>query len=225
MEAYLCLLGDKGSSPLPALPKQIPRMFGVNGDKGMSNQRGFTLTEVMVVVLITTALLTISTMAIRTYSHHQQIEGAQRAMVSQLRQLQERALAVSNPSIFGAWFRAGEDSDWGPVEYVPDDITTPANEQDCLQRGERGFDTGPFDSGDVQIDAVEFTDGPTVALGVTLADFCLAQIGVAADDLAFFFPKGDATGGGFTISHTRVDDARTIQVLPITGRVIEPEDE
>ncbi len=202
-------------------------MFGVIGDERMRSERGFTLTEVMVVVLITTVLMTISTMAIRTYSQHQQIEGTQRSMVSQLRQIQERALAVSNPSIFGAYFTVGETSDWGPVEYIPDDPTTGANERNCLPRGERGFDTGPFDSGDIEVLEAEFTDGPLVTGTTTLYAYCQGRLsarGVIADEMVFFFPKGDATGGSFTIAHRRVNDPRTITVLPITGRVVEPED-
>lgn len=191
-------------------------------DKRAGSQAGFTLIELLVVITITSALLVMSAFAAQRYAMRQQIRGASDGIVTQLREVQERAVAVSHPAVFGAWI-AQSPSDWGPVEYVPDDpITTAVNEEDCVKRGERDFDSGPFEAEEIDVLNIaldeDFSDIDAATPGnQTVTAFCQSRI--AADGFIFFFSRGDATGGTFTIRHNRIRQCVTIGVSPITSRV------
>ena len=190
-------------------------------DERARGDGGFTLIELLVVIAMTSALMVAASFAVQRYAVRQQIRGASDSIVTQLREVQERAVAVSHPAVFGAWLQESP-PDWGPVEYVPDDPGTPASEETCVKRGERNFDTGPFDAGDIVIPTIELDEdmsdiNAAVPGNQTVTDYCAAA--VSADGFIFFFSRGDATGGDFTIRHTRIDQCVTISVSPITSRV------
>ena len=191
-------------------------------DRRGQNQAGFTLIELLVVVAMTGSLAVMSSFAVQRYALRQQIRGAADSIMTQLREVQERAVAVSHPAVFGAFLKDSP-ADWGPVEYIPDDPNTTANEENCLKRGERDFDTGPFDDGDIGLGPIDLdvdnSDiNPTAPGNQTVTDYCAARI-TDADGFIFFFSRGDATGGDFTIRHPRLGQCVTFSISAVTSRV------
>lgn len=171
----------------------------------MRDERGFTLIELMSVVALLTILMTLGAAALRNFWFVQSLVSAQDEVTSQLKELQEEAVAATDPVVKGAWFEEGS-SDWGLVEYDP-------ALGGCESIASRELGSG------VVVSEVEFDDE---ASGVDVGDAVAACNGevAQADDFVFFLARGTATPGSVFVFQNNVNrDPQEIEVLGLTGRV------
>lgn len=173
------------------------------------NQEGFSLVELMVVMALTSILLTLGAFAIRHFYLVRSLVGGQDETVSQLRAVQAKVMAESNPLIYGVGFREGT-GEWAIVRY------NSAPPVSCESDGTRGFDAG------VVISDVNFSNtvgGQDVSAIVSV---CGSQFtGVPTDGWVFFLPRGMATPGTLTLRQPALDRTEGIQVTGLSGRVLE----
>lgn len=181
------------------------------------SEYGFTLIELLVTMGLVSVVLTLSAFAFRQFWYVQALEGARDEVVSQLRQRQEQAVSESHPLVFAARFNEGT-SEWALVEYSPDDPATVANEQSCIE-----VETLRFSSG-VRLADVAVASSPeaTWCAGNLLYAGALgggAVPGRETSEYVMFYPRGTATSATITLNRPTVNHTRTVEVLPITGRV------
>lgn len=163
-------------------------------------ERGFTLIELLVVMSLMALLVTLGAGAARNYWLKQSLYGAQDEIVTQLRQVQTRVVAESDPLVYGVRFKPGSDSFW-VVAYDP--RTT-----NCTSEPERLLPTG------VEVSAASFA----VVAGATAA--CRAQLpNATTDEFAMFFARGTATQGTLSMTHDSRNEVLSVSVSPIAGRV------
>jgi prepilin-type N-terminal cleavage/methylation domain-containing protein len=165
-------------------------------------EAGFTLVELMVVILITTVLLTLGASALRHYWLTQALEGSTEEVVSQLRQLQQRTDSESHPIVYGARFQVSTSS-WAIVRYDPKEPTT-IGDDECTVDSTRAFSDG------VVVSAASFDSPPGVDL---------SKCPESSQRFVLFYARGTATGGSLTLRHDITATSETISVLPLTGRV------
>ena len=180
----------------------------------MEREEGFTLIELLATMMLLAILLTLGVAAIRNFWMVRSFTGAQDEVATQLRSLQQQAVAESNPLVFGAWFKTTDAStpQWGLVRYDPGDATTAAS---CDSTGTRTFDAG------VRIADADFSDS-IPGLDSAAVSTCEGQIGAAAGavDWVFFLARGTATPGCVTITQPNLDrDDIAVSVGSLTGRV------
>ena len=171
------------------------------------NQDGFSLIELLVVMSLTSILLTLGAFAIRHFYLVRSLTGGQDETVSQLRAVQAKVMAESNPLIYGVGFDEGT-SDWEIVRYN-------SRTGVCAGDGNRAFDAG------VIISDVNFTNtvgGQNVS---TIVAACSGIISAPSDGWAFFLPRGMATPGTLTLRQPALDRTEGIQVTGLSGRVLE----
>ena len=169
------------------------------------NSGGFTLIEMLAVLLLAAILMTLGASTLRQYWFNQALIGSRDEIVNELRRAQERAVSESNPQIQGVLLREGSSS-WSAVEYDP--ARPPGSE--CIVVTDNTLESGSV------VASATFSAVPTVTA------LCDAQIPSSSpDDFAFFFARGSATNGTATLTHPRrPGDSWTITVTPITGRVV-----
>jgi prepilin-type N-terminal cleavage/methylation domain-containing protein len=175
------------------------------------NEHGFTLIELMVVMSITTVLLGLGAFAVRNFWLVRSLSGGQDEIASQMRAVQSKVMAESNPLIYGIGFREGT-SEWQIVRYRAAVGTTPAS---CVGDGTRRFDAK------VTISDVDFETtlaGQDVSAMVGLCDDVIAA---PPDGFVFFLPRGLATAGTVTIRQSILDRTATVEVFSLSGRVRE----
>jgi prepilin-type N-terminal cleavage/methylation domain-containing protein len=172
----------------------------------LKNERGVTLIEMLVGMLLTAMLLALSAGAARTYWLNQALSSAQGQIVSQLRQTQEQVVSETHPTVYGVRFRVGS-SDWGVVAYDPT-ITGSHPAATCTQVRNNTFATG------VTVTAASFA-APT---DTTMANLCKAIPGAATDAFVYFYARGSATGGSVTVTQPSLGRSEVVTVTPITGR-------
>lgn len=175
-----------------------------------SEEVGFTLLELLVVMLVSSMLLTLGAVAIRHYWFVQALSGSTDSVVTQMRQAQQQAESESHPLVYGVWFiNVGDSTRWGTLQYDPAE-TTP-----CSEIGKRRFSTG------VQVDSVSFTvdSTRTTACRTALGSAGIPSAGSA--QIAFFYARGTATPGTITLEQTNLGRTESLQVTGITGRVDE----
>lgn len=166
------------------------------------DQRGFTLMELLTVMMIMGILFSLSAVALRHYWRVQSLHGGRADVTSGLRSAQESAVTESQPLVFGVRFRVGS-SAWDLVRYNPDAGT-------CSVERPRSFSAG------VVVSAASFA----VASGITST--CRSQIaGATSDEFAFYFPRGTATAGSVTLRQPSLGRTLSLSVTPMTGRVEE----
>ena len=164
------------------------------------DERGFTLIELLVVMSLVALLVTLGAGAARSYWLKQSLYGAQDEIVTQLRQVQTRVVAESDPLVYGVRFKTGSDNFWVTV-YDPRSGICTIEEARLLPTG-------------VQIANASFA----AVSGAT--NECRSQIaGATSDQFAFFFARGTATQGTLTLTHESRDEILTVGVSPIVGRV------
>ncbi len=174
----------------------------------MRRESGFTLIEVLVVILISSILLTLSATAVRRYWFASAIESSAEEIVAELRSVQQRTIAASHPMVYGAWFREGPASDqWGVLRYDPKDPSS-SDDDVCTQVAS----ANSFGDG-VVVSAANFQ-----AAGGTIEAECgpAAPPGAA---VVFFYARGSATPGQITLFQAELDQEVTITVSGVTGRV------
>lgn len=165
-----------------------------------NDERGFTLIELLVVMSLMALVMTLGAGAARNYWLKQSLYGAQDTLVTQLRQVQTRVVAESDPLVYGVRFKTGSDNFW-VVAYDPRTST-------CTVEPPRLLPTG------VQIVSADFAD----VAGAT--DGCRTQLsGATLDEFAMFFARGTATQGTLTLAHGSREETLSISVSPIAGRV------
>jgi prepilin-type N-terminal cleavage/methylation domain-containing protein len=168
-------------------------------------ERGFTLVELLTAMALLSIVATLGAVALRNYWFNQALVRSEASVVSELRNLQDSSVSQSNPISYGARFRPGSNQ-WGLLRF--NGATSPNT---CTQTT-RSFRTG------VYVQAVDFADAPV------LTSVCRTATGNnPQDEFVFFFPRGTATGGQLTLKSRRLGDrSRTIEVTPITGKVVSP---
>lgn len=188
----------------------------------MKREEGFTMIELLAVILLTSILLTLGATAIRFFWLGRALHGERDQIFTNLRTIQQQVVSESNPLIFGAWFKVttpstdnGSDQ-WGTVRYRPADPAagTPAS---CTSTETHRMDGG------VQIAEAQFGDviGGSVAVSDVIT-LCKTQVSAAASatDFALFLARGTATNGCVTLNQPRRDmDDVTVSVSSLTGRI------
>jgi len=172
----------------------------------MRRESGFSLIELLTVMTLTAVLVTLGAFAIRHFWFVRSLEGGADEVVTQLRRLQQRVGAASNPLVYGARFTDGSSS-WQLVEYHIIDDT-------CELISETGFDRNLEFDASVRVRSAVFAEYPAAT------DQCLG-LTPEADDVVFFFARGSATRGNIVIEQPILDRTAQICVGDITGRVEE----
>ena len=175
----------------------------------MRRESGFTLIEVLVVILITSILLTLSAFAVRHYWFSKSLDSAVEQTVSELRQVQQQTVAESHPLVFGAWFQTDvQDDQYAVLKFDPNDTST-ASDDECTQVGSpRTFENR------VVITEVQFDPAP--GIGTT----CNSVV-PAGSEQVFFYARGTATEGELTLFHDETGKSATVTVSGMTARVEE----
>jgi prepilin-type N-terminal cleavage/methylation domain-containing protein len=180
----------------------------------MEKERGFTLVELLVVIMLTSFVFVGGGLALRQYWLVQSLEGQTDETVTQLREMQERVVAESAPLVYGARFRAGSNV-WTLVQYDPRVVT------------QAGYFPGkackPVPGliqryGNSVVVAGE-PDAPQFEEGADAVNECRFVSGWGSDEFVFFFARGNATQGQLVLRSQALDRTRTITVNGITGRV------
>lgn len=170
-------------------------------------QAGFTLVELLTIMLLLSVMVTLGAFAFRHYWFVRSLEGGQDELLTQLRGLQQRVVSESFPLVYGARFVPGS-SRWVHVQYNPS--TT-----NCSIVRDADFRAGSFNAG-VEIQTASFA--PYSSGGVNVTAKCKAGLSDAA--VVFFFARGTATGGSVTIVQPRLNNrAKKVCVSSLTGRV------
>lgn len=171
----------------------------------MRQEDGFTLSELLVAMLVMSILLTLGAYSLRRYWQTRSLHAGLDEVVTELRAEQQRATSESHPWLRGVWFKQGTDR-WGTVRA---NATTGA----CQVGSRRNLPDG------VKIASVSFADVLTQSVSANCAT--ATESGA---EVALFFARGTATQGTVGLSHPEVGggSTRTITVSPITGRVTAP---
>ena len=165
----------------------------------MKDESGFTLVELLAVMLLTAILVTLGAAALRRFWFVQGLSGARNEVVSQLRAQQEESRTTA-PKVFGARFNVGS-SEWDLIQY---DDSRP-NGLKCTRIEGRTLGAG------VVVQEVDFDD----VLGIEQGP-CLAG---GFDELVLFYARGSATAGGLTLYQPTIDRELSVCVTGLTGRV------
>lgn len=198
----------------------------------IKREDGFTLIELLSVVALMAILFTLGAFALRNFWLVRALESGQDEVTSELRRLQQRAVAETHPLVYGARFpKGGNDSVkrlYGLVRFDANDLAV-AGDDTCEEFNTLGLPDG------VQVHPAAVASG----IGTGFANDAVTQVcrsnitGVTAgnpsnDSFVFFFARGNATGGQVTLVQTALEDQRrrTVCVASTTGRVdaIEPGD-
>jgi len=167
---------------------------------------GFTLLEVLVVVVLLGVMLTLSVFALKIFWQRRALDGSTKQVTAQLRQLQQRAVAESHPLIYGARFSQGS-STYTLLRYNPSDPSPPL----C-----REMETVTLEAGVKVAEGTTFGSSPYINLSEC------GSYG-ATDHFVFFFARGTATGGTLYLTNEQLEDTSQdttrISVTNLTGRV------
>lgn len=193
--------------------------------KARTREAGFTLIELLAVVTLMGILLALGAMSLRHFWLVQALETSKDEVVTQLRRQQQRVVAETHPLVYGARFPKGgppsERRQWGLIRYNADSNGDGnLNDPSCVEYQSivlgDGVTVVPASSG------TAFTDTSGLS---TYCDSNLRRGGAPYrqannDDFAFFFARGNATGGQVTIIQTLLGNrAKTVCVTGLTGRV------
>lgn len=176
-----------------------------------SQERGYTLIEVLTAIAIAGVLLTLAATALRHYWYVQSLSGAQDEVVSQLRAIQQNVTAESDPYVVGAWFNAdaaGSQTRWGTVRYDPSGPS-------CVRQADSRFRSGVYVSG--------ATFDNTPAAIAAMIGTCRTQVaGIPTTaKFVFFYARGTALDGTITLTQRNLGRSEGVTVTALTGRVIE----
>jgi len=168
----------------------------------MRDEEGFTLTELLVAMLVMSLVLGLAAYALRRHWQTRALHAGVDEIVSELRTEQQEASTATHPWIYGAWFKPGTGR-WGTLR-------THANTGTCQVLSSRTLGTG------VQITTAAFDD----VLTQSLTAKCVTAT-EPGTEIALFFARGTATGGTVALSHPEVSAGavKTVRVYPVTGKV------
>ena len=173
-------------------------------------EAGFTIMELMVVMLIGSILVTLGAFAVRQFWQKRSLQGAQDQVAVQMRQVQQRSMAETYPIVYGIRFQKGT-SNWGVVRYNASTLACQAVNN--LKMG---------DGVQFQAAGTDFPDVPTGTGATSTA--CRNAAPASADyEVVFFYPKGSASaaaaGSTVTLLQPGLPETKVLTVLPNTGRV------
>jgi prepilin-type N-terminal cleavage/methylation domain-containing protein len=173
------------------------------------SEAGFTLMELMVVMVLGGILVTLGAFAVRQFWHVRSLSGAQDTIVTQLRQTQQRAFAESHPNVYGVAVLPGQ-SDFALVKGT---ATTNACVVVNRQKLGDGVVFGPL------------TNLVPVTSATTLRTNCRTALGNNTYQIVFFYARGTASVTSVAaeqkieLSQPAINRTNAIQVSPLTGRV------
>lgn len=167
------------------------------------DESGFTLVELMMVLVLTTLLLGIGATALRHYWRVRALNGARDTVVTQMRFAQQRSFSESFPTVYGVRFQKGS-GNWSLVRYNDTAGT-------CVVVSHMSFDGVVISSLPSDTD---FPEG-------TPASLCrnASPGGSAANEVALFYPRGSASAGTVGIRSEHLDRTIKVGVNGTTGRV------
>lgn len=171
--------------------------------KMASSETGFTVIELATVSVIMITLLSLSFFAVRQFWLSKGLEGAQDQVAEQMHAAQQRSFSESHPLVYGVWFLKGTTT-WGLARYT----TTTAS---CAVVHTYKF----TDS----VDVVATTDFTTAAGLTSTCQTATSGATAGNYEIAFFYPRGSATGGTVTLRQAGTGQTRNVTVTPLTGRV------
>lgn len=168
----------------------------------MRNEDGFTLTELLVAMLIMSLVLGLGAYSLRRHWQTRALHGGIDDVVSELRAEQQNASTATHPWVYGTWFKPGSNR-WGVVKA--NSITGV-----CQLVSSKTFGTG------VEIATASFDDVSTAGLTTN----CIGAT-EPGTEIAFFFARGTATAGTVALRHPEVaaGAVKTVRVYPVTGKV------
>ena len=196
------------------------------------SERGFSLIELLTVLLLTAILATLGGFAIRHFWFVRALEGGKNEMITQLRRQQQRVIAETHPLVYGVRYPKGGSqtvrSSFYLVRFDGNNLATETDDT-CTQYQAVGLGTGmQIKSANTRAEGVGFADAAYVT------DFCRINLedssgssvpGSANDHYGFFFARGTATPGEVTLEQRHLGRTETICVSGLTGRVyVEDED-
>lgn len=174
-------------------------------------EAGFTLVELLVAISLVAILLTLAATALRQFWFVRSLEGGADQVVTQLRTMQQSAVAESNPVVYGAAFVEDTDA-WSLVRYLPP--TTAGGAGTCTVAGTRQLDAG------VVFSDVEFSGEPAGLDADDATDVCGSLVAASEDDgFVFFLARGTARPGTVTLYQPNLDRSETVEVVGLTSRV------
>jgi prepilin-type N-terminal cleavage/methylation domain-containing protein len=167
------------------------------------DERGMSVIEVLVAVAVVALVLGLSASAARHYWLGRALDRAREAVVSEMHRTQQRVVAETHPLVYGVWF-VEDTPNWGVVAFDPKTPSTIAD--DTCTRTERFF----FDG--VKIDSVTGDTSSNYATKCATA--------APGAKFVFFYSKGIATDGYVTLEHSVTGKTLSIDVSPLTSRVV-----
>lgn len=166
----------------------------------VKDESGFTLVELLSVMMLVLILMTLGASALRRYWFSQALVGSRDEVIGQLRAQQEESRTTA-PKVFGARFTSGS-SEWQLIQY---DADAPVDDW-CQVLENRTMEAGTV------VESVEFD---SVLTDPAERSQCLD----AATDLVLFYARGSATPGEVTLYQPVVDKRASVCVTGLTGRV------
>lgn len=180
-------------------------------ERAARSEGGFTVIELMVVMVMTGILLTLGAFAVRQFWVKRSLEGAQDQVVVQMRQVQQRSMAETYPIVYGIRFQK-DASNWGVVRYNATTGTCQAVNNFVMGDGVK-FDVAGTDFPDVPISTATTT---TACRNATPGNS-------PNHEVVFFYPKGstnaDSDGSSVTLLQPALPETNKVTVTALTGRV------
>jgi type II secretion system protein H len=161
------------------------------------DESGFTLIELMVVMVIAGALLAIGVFSFANYQKTSEQRGTAREVVSQLRNASERAISEGRTYC---------------IDIAPDGLTTKTYRYAC--------DGAPTSV----LSGTSKTQSSKVTLAVVLTSPAPTLACPTAHQCLYFYPRGTATEATVAVnSSARATKSYTVTVEGLTARVFSPE--
>lgn len=162
-------------------------------------QSGFTLVELLAVIVLVGLLTALGADQLRRYWLVQGLSGAQNEVVTQLRGQQQESRSTA-PKVFGARFELGS-SDWTLIEYDPE--RNPGGGNKCRVTDRRTLPAG------VEVSSVDFESILSAGSDCFGVD----------ENVVLFFARGNATAGTLTLTQPALERSLRVCVTGLTGRV------
>lgn len=165
---------------------------------------GFSLIELLTAMLITSLLMGLAALPLRSYWFAQSLDGGADSMVTELRKLQEDAASESHPLVFGAKFTAGATT-WTKVRYDPAAVA-PTPQCTFQQR---------------EISSSAVFNASVIAQTVNITNPVSAEYTACGGGgkVLFFYARGTSTGGSIVLEEPITGKIRTLSISVLTGRV------
>ncbi len=170
-----------------------------------AREAGFTLVELLTVMLLTSILLTTGAFAVRHYWFVRSLQGGQDTVVAALREVQQRAMSESHPNVYGIRFLPGTSS-FGVVRYNAITATCTAVSNQALGNGTR------------------FTAATQFPEVVGPSGECRNQAPASPDyEIVFFYARGstsaDDGADSIELLQPQTGGTKAVTVSRLTGRV------